>query len=146
LIHGIDTTFLVQADVQSHPGHVTARTMLDRLLAAGDTFALAPQVLAEFIHVVTDPRRFERPLALSQAHDRADTWWHAKEVISAFPGEHTVPKFIGWLREHRLGRQRLLDTLLAATYFTCDVRSIVSTNARDFKVFGVFDVIEANSE
>jgi hypothetical protein len=27
------------------------------------TFALAPQVLAEFIHVVTDQRRFTSPLA-----------------------------------------------------------------------------------
>ena len=34
-----------------------ARETLSRLFAAGDRIAVAPQVIAEFIHVVTDSRR-----------------------------------------------------------------------------------------
>jgi predicted nucleic acid-binding protein len=142
VIHGIDTSFLVAVEVAGHPNHASARRLLDRLLGAGDSFALAPQVLAEFIHVVTDERRFARPLVVRQAHERAERWWTAREVVSAFPGEHTVPMFLAWLREHALGRKRLLDTLLAATYFTNDVPSIVTTNQRDFRVFGRFSVLE----
>jgi predicted nucleic acid-binding protein len=142
VIHGIDTSFLVAVEVAGHPNHASARRLLDRLVGAGDSLALAPQVLAEFIHVVTDERRFARPLAVGQARERAERWWTAREVVSAFPDEHTVPMFLAWLREHALGRKRLLDTLLAATYFTNDVQSIVTTNQRDFRVFGRFSVLE----
>ena len=58
MIHGVDTGFLVAAEVLEHAQHAAARDTLKRLLTAGDFFAVAPQVLAEFIHVVTDPRRF----------------------------------------------------------------------------------------
>ena len=54
----------------------------------------------------------------------------------------SVPLLLAWMREHALGRKRLLDTLLAATYFTNDVQSIITTNQRDFRVFGRFSVLE----
>jgi hypothetical protein len=62
MIHGLDTGFLVAAEVTEHGEHTGARATLARLLAAGDLIAIAPQVLAEFIHIVTDPRRFRQPL------------------------------------------------------------------------------------
>lgn len=142
MIHGLDTTFLVQAEVAGHPGHGAARALLDRLLTAGDTLAIAPQVLAEFIHVVTDERRFARPLAMPQARDRAERWWTSAEVVAALPNQHTAQIFLAWLREHGLGRKRLLDSLLAATFLANDISSIVTANARDFRVFGKFSLIE----
>ena len=60
MIHGIDTGILVAAEVAEHTDHVAARASLARLIAAGDSLALAPQVLAEFIHIVTDSRRFSK--------------------------------------------------------------------------------------
>jgi predicted nucleic acid-binding protein len=142
LIYGVDTTFLVQVEVMGHPGHSAARDLLDRLLTSGNSLALAPQVLAEFIHVVTDERRFARPLTVQQARDRAERWWTSVEAVAVFPNEHTVPMFLAWLREHHLGPKRLLDTLLAATYLANDISSIVTTNARDYRVFGTLSVVE----
>ena len=142
MIHGVDTSFLVAVEVLGHPQHTDARSALDRILSARDTLAIAPQVLAEFIHVVTDPRRFETPLEFAQASERAERWWNAEEVVAVFPREHTVPTMLNWLREHKLGRKRLLDTLLAATYLDNEVSSILTTNARDFGVFGCFTVVQ----
>lgn len=141
MIHGVDTSFLVAHDIAGHQEHTRARKLLSKLLVAGDTLALAPQVLAEFIHVVTDPRRFEKPLSMDAACDRVERWWNAEEVVQVFPGEHTVSAFLGWLREHSLGRKRLLDTLLAATYFNGGVTSVLTTNARDFRLYGRFGVL-----
>jgi len=145
LIHGIDTSFLVQVEVLEHPGHASARAVLEQLLDESGAFAIAPQVLAEFIHVTTDRRRFERPLDVRAARLRAERWWNAKEVVRVFPTERAVALFHTWLGEFRLGRKRLLDTMLAATYCASDVASIVSTNARDFRVFGCFSIIETDS-
>ena len=140
MIHGLDTSFVVAVEVTAHAEHLRARRLMDRVLSAGDGLALAPQVLAELIHIVTDPRRFESPLSVDAARERAERWWNAAEVVSAFPGESTAPLFLSWHRKHGLGRKRLLDTLLAATYFSNDVRSILTTNARDFRAFGHFTV------
>jgi predicted nucleic acid-binding protein len=142
VIHGVDTSFLVAVEVLGHPQHTAARSVLDRVLSAREALAIAPQVLAEFIHVVTDPRRFEKPLNFAQACERTERWWNAEEVVAVFPREHTVTTMLNWLREHSLGRKRLLDTLLAATYLDNEISSILTTNARDFGVFGCFAVVK----
>ena len=67
MIHGLDTGLLVAAAVTEHAEHTGARDTLARLLSAGDLIAIAPQVLAEFIHIVTDPRRFAQPLDMTAA-------------------------------------------------------------------------------
>ena len=77
MMHGLDTGFLVAADVAEHAEHTDARATLARLLGAGDLIAIAPQVLAEFIHIVTDPRRFTHPLDMAAARQLAEQWWTA---------------------------------------------------------------------
>jgi predicted nucleic acid-binding protein len=72
MIHGLDTGFLVAAEVREHADHSAARDTLARLLSAGDLIAMAPQVLAEFIHIVTDPRRFAQPLDMTAAQQVAE--------------------------------------------------------------------------
>jgi predicted nucleic acid-binding protein len=78
MIHGMDTGFLVSAELVEHPDHLAARTTLSRLLAEGDRIALAPQVLAEFIHIVTDSRRFRQPVGIGRARkgDESNYWGH----------------------------------------------------------------------
>ena len=139
MIHGIDTSFLVAVEVGSHPEHARARARFQKLLKADDTFALAPQVLAEFIHIVTDPRRFSSPLELSAAIERAEIWWNAAEVVHAFPTTESTLLFFGWLGEHPLGRKRLLDTMLASTLQAIGVTSLLTLNQGDFRVFETFN-------
>lgn len=138
MTHGLDTSFLVAVEVRSHEKHTACRVRLQKLLQADDTFSIAPQVLAEFIHVVTDPRRFESPLTLEQAVGRAEIWWNAAEVVHVFPTADSTLLFLGWLGEHRLGRKRLLDTMLASTLQMGGVTSILTLNRDDFSVFGGF--------
>ena len=138
---GVDTTFLVQMSVVEHPGHTAAREEMERRLAAGDTFVMAPQVVSELVHIVTDARRFERPLGMAAALEKAQAWWEAKETEHALPTPESMDQFWNWMAEHRLGRKRLLDTMLAATYWGHGVRAILSSNARDYDTFGCFQVV-----
>ena len=138
MIHGLDTSFLVAVEVSSHKEHASARSRFQRLLKARDTFALAPPILAEFIHVVTDPRRFSTPLTVEQAVDRAGIWWNAAEVLHVFPTTESTLLCLRWLEEHRLGRKRLLDTMLASTFQASGVASILTLNRDDFELFGCF--------
>jgi len=108
------------------------------MLAASDLIALAPQVLGEFIHIVTDPRRFASPLDRTAACRLAEQWWTAQEVVQVYPNDDATRQFLSLLQQFSLGRKRLLDTLLAATYAQAGIRSLLTTNPSDFAVFGVF--------
>ena len=78
---GADTTFLVQLELVELPAHQAAHQLLTReILQPQIPLALAPQVLAEFVHVVTDPRRFQNPLTTETALTKARFWWEAAEV------------------------------------------------------------------
>jgi len=55
--YGLDTDFLVACEIVDHPFHQSADALPQKLLADEHDFALAPQTLAEFIHIVTDMRR-----------------------------------------------------------------------------------------
>jgi predicted nucleic acid-binding protein len=138
MTHGIDTSFLVAVEVRSHAEHARARAQLQKLLKNRDRFALAPQVLAEFIHIVSDLRRFSAPLELEQAVKRAEMWWNASEVTHVFPTAESTLLFLNWLNEHRLGRKRLLDTMLASTLLAGEITSLLTLNHNDFEVFGCF--------
>lgn len=139
MTYGIDTTFLVQLDVASHDNYDKACALRDSLLAEGHDFALAPQVLSEYIHIVTDPRRFTTAVSMKVALAQSRAWWHASEIRHVHPDENAVALFHSWMLQHSLGRKRILDTLLAATYHAAGIKGIISSNARDYHPF--FDVV-----
>jgi predicted nucleic acid-binding protein len=139
---GVDTGVLVAVTVREHPAHAAAwRWFADEVRGRDGAMALAPQVLAEYAHVVTDPRRFERPLSMADALAVASRWWHARECRQVAADGDAVAIFLDWMAEHRLGRKRLLDTLLAASYRAAGVSRLVTTDGRDFEVFGGFEVV-----
>jgi len=142
MTHGLDTSFLVATELATHAQHNTSRALLQHLAQAGDNLALAPQVLAEFVHVVTDPRRCSNPLAMSAALERAELIWNAVQVLQVFPNATATTQFLSWMQQHCLGRRRLLDTLLGATYWSAGIRSIVTLNRADFDLFGCFAIVE----
>jgi predicted nucleic acid-binding protein len=134
---GADTTFLVQLELVELPSHRAAHELLRReVVEPGVPLALAPQVLAEFIHVVTDPRRFQKPLTIGEAIAKAKFWWNAAEVQQVFPCQESTRLFLDWMQRHDLGRKRILDTQLAATFWTAGVRHVVTANRADFQIFG----------
>ena len=79
---------------------------------------------------VSEPvyREFQR---IAKAQDRT-----ASELI-----RQAMEEFLAWMRGHGLGRKRLLDTLLATTYYGRGITTIATSNARDYRTLGVFDLI-----
>ena len=93
MTHGLDTSFLVAMEITGHPQYIAAHTRLLPLRQQGDRFALAPQVLAEFVHVVTDPRRFPTPLDMPAALQRTQQLWLAPEVERLYPTASAIDLF-----------------------------------------------------
>ena len=101
---GIDTSFLVAVECVEHSEYAAARELLADLVAANERFALNPDVLSEFVHTVTDPKRFPTPLSMSEALDRAEYWRVADESVLVFPTSESTELLFVWMRQHRLGR------------------------------------------
>ena len=141
MTHGIDTDFLVAVEIRDHPFHREADALLQSLLRDGHDLALVPQTLAEFIHIVTDGKRMPQPLTMAEAISRAEHWWQAVEVVRVFPDGPAVRDFFVWLTRYQLGRKRLLDTMVAASFQSAGVKRILTNNGRDFKALGDFEIL-----
>lgn len=136
---GIDTSFLIGLSIREHPAHTRCLELFEgEIQGRAGSMAVAGQVLAEYCHVVTDPKRFERPLEMSEALELCETWWDAEECRPVAIDAQAGALFLTWMVGHRLGRKRLLDTLLAATYHRAGVERVATTDWRDFERFGVF--------
>lgn len=141
MIHGLDTGFLVAAELPEHADHVPANDTLTRCIAAGDRFGIAPQVLSEFVHIVTDTRRLLRAFNMATAVQIAERWWSASEVVQVLPDNVATLQFLAWMTQFSFARKRVLDTMLAATYRQAGIQSLLTTNPADSAVFGVFQCI-----
>lgn len=76
---------------------------------------------------------------MNEALRRCRAWWEAAEVIHCHPGDRAWEQAWSWMEEFRLGRKRILDTYLAATYHERGIRRLATANAGDFVLFNVFD-------
>lgn len=134
--------FSVGLAVREHPVHAGCWTIFEQeIVGRPGSCALAPQVLSEFAHVVTDPERFEHPLAMPDALDVCRKWWNSSECRPVAPGAEAGNLFLNWMSAHRLGRKRILDTLLAATWYSAGITRIATTNWRNFALFEVFELV-----
>jgi len=91
--HGLDTSFLLAVEIVEHAHHADALRLLAELLARGDRMAIAPQVLAEFVHVVTDERRFQQPFSMETALNKSEHWWNAVEADQVLPTDVAIALF-----------------------------------------------------
>ena len=136
---GLDTTVLVTYDLREVAGHEGMRATVQSLSRSGRApFVLAPQVIHEFLHVTTDPRRFEKPLTFPEALSRAKFWWNSSDVTNCYPDARSESLALQWMEDFKLGRKRILDTALAAAYHSFGVRRLATANPADFAVFQVF--------
>ena len=141
MTHGLDTSFLVAAEVAEHPEHAGVWQRIAELRDQGGRFGLTAPVLAEFVHIVTDARRFTSPLTMAEALAKARAWWEASEVERIAADDEAMQWFLDAMAKHQLGRKRVLDTMLAATYRSAGVTSLLTLNAADFAVFGEFSCL-----
>lgn len=131
---GIDTPFLIAHTLIEHADHKTAHIWIEHLLASQTKLALCPTIFDEFIHVVTDGKRFESPLTIQQALEVVHNWQHSHETVLQLPTEDSLKLQHDWLIRYRLGRKRINDTGIAATYYHHGVKKILTSNVRDYTV------------
>ena len=133
---GVDTDVLIAWVMAGAPLHGAVRRLFEEEIhERGGRLALTPQVMHEFLHVSTDPRRFERPFSMAEAVEVGRTLVEAREIVWIMPGRDVLPRTLDLLKELKLGRKRILDTALAATLESAGIQRLATLNARDYEIF-----------
>lgn len=124
------------------PLHRAAHRLLDtEVREHGSSLAITPQVMHEFLHVSTDPRRFENPLSMQAGLRWSRDLWNAAEVVRILPAPGVLDRTLELLESLRLGRKRILDTALAATLELAGVRRLATFNPVDFRSFAFLELV-----
>lgn len=139
---GIDTCFLVDLDVSDSPLHTGALALFNAWRASGQKLAVYYQVFPEYQHIVTDPKRFKSPLSMTQALERTWFWPEQDRIAVLYPDDDSFKTAQVWLSRYNLGRNRLIDTHMAACYASRGISTLWTAKRDDFKVFGMFELPE----
>ena len=142
MICGVDANVLIYSAIESMPEHNRILTFFERRVLTGRlSCAISFPVLLEFVHITTDPKRFKPPLSVEESVGIAEQYWQAANWHRMIPKSTTGSLTFSLLREHKLGRKRLLDTYLAATLLDNGITSLITCDRDDFKVFSQLQLI-----
>jgi predicted nucleic acid-binding protein len=138
---GVDTNLLVALAIADHPRHSSAYAECEKLLQGWEKFALSSSIVAEFLHTVTDQRRFQPPHAMPSAIAWFREWSLRCEPTWLHETKFSIDLWLRWMDQYRLGRKRILDTRYAALLHSNNVKRLVTNNPDDFRIFGVFEIV-----
>ncbi len=132
----VDTNILIYAHVSDCPEHDRARNALESILMdPTQRMILTVGILHELVHVITDTRRFQRPLPMPQAVALARTYLGRSNVAILAAEDVDFLNSLMLVEKYQLGRDRLADTLLAAVLRRYSVSRLLTRNVRDYAAF-----------
>lgn len=142
----LDTTFLIDLYWLDSPRHEKAVSYYKRLSTQDEKIIIYYYCFNEFLHVITDSRRFTSPFSMAEALEIVDTWCNLENINVVYPFEKSFAMAKAWLSLYDLGRNRLNDTNMAACYAQSGASRIVTANPDDFTIFQVLTPIDYSKE
>jgi predicted nucleic acid-binding protein len=137
----VDTNILVYALYQGVPNPAASRALLDQAKSPGAGLCIAPQSLAEFFAVVTNPKRVQPAKTVADALT-------AIEDIVALPGMSVLPvpvdlvdRWVQLIRQHPVTGAEVFNVQLVATMLANGVTTLYTFNVSDFQPFTQIQVL-----
>ena len=138
---GLDSCFLIDLYWEDSPRHVTVLEKFKEIASSGQEVCVYYNCFNEFIHVITDAKRFENAFSMEEALAVVDEWRDLENVRILFPDDQSFGRTVAWLSIYKLGRKRLNDTNMAASYVHSGVSEVITANPKDFEIFKELKVI-----
>jgi predicted nucleic acid-binding protein len=138
---GLDCNILVRLAIADHPAHAKTLAVVQAEIQQGTKLVFPSLIVTEFLHVVTDERRFAPPLAMPEALDWLEDFLANPAVSLLEANQASTHQTLQWMRQFKLGRKRILDTNFAAVLYVSGVGRLLTSNPSDFKVFGILKTV-----
>jgi predicted nucleic acid-binding protein len=81
-------------------------------------------------------------MQMHEAVQSARELWDASETIRVLPGPRMLHRVLELLDSLRLGRRRILDTVLAVTLSQAGVGRLATFNTKDYEVFDFLEIVD----
>lgn len=133
---GIDTNILVYFLNEESVYHTRAKTFIDKLQKGEIRGAISWQNLSELYAIVTDPKRFPKPMTASQMVETTRQFLESDNIKVIFPIANTKEVFFNLILKIKPKAQQIHDIFLAATLLANGVTQIVSED-RHFPRLGL---------
>ena len=139
----LDTDVLVAWSMDGAPHHTEVRVLVEGELARRrGRIIIVPRVVEEFLHIVTDRRRFYEPFSMKAAIAFVESILATRDVLCIAQQASVPARMLELVAQHALGRKRILDTALVATLEAGGVRRLATFNGADFVVFDSIEVVD----
>lgn len=138
---GLDSCFLIDLYWEDSPRHAAVLKKFNEIAASGQDVCVYYNCFNEFIHVITDKKRFENAFSMEEALSVVDEWRDLENVKILFPDEQSFGRTVAWLSVYKLSCNRLNDTNMAASYVHSGVSSVITANPKDFEIFSELKII-----
>jgi uncharacterized protein len=109
-----DVNLLLYAHVTTFPEHAPAKRWWEGLMNGRVEVGVAAPALFGFIRLISNPRVFERPLAVGAAIARVEEWFSRPHVHFVQPGPQHLKIAFALLREVGVAANLTTDAQLAA--------------------------------
>ena len=80
-------------------------------------------------------------MSMEEALSVAEQWRDIENVRIVYPDDSSYARALTWLSIYHLGRNRLNDTNMAASYVHSGVSSVITANPKDFEIFSELKII-----
>lgn len=128
-----DVNLLLYATISGFPEHPRARRWWEDLLTGATDVALVGPALFGFIRIGTNPRIFDRPLAVDDALERIHEWLERPSVRFLLPGPRHLE--IAFRLLHHLGTAGYLTTDVQLAAHAIENQAELHSNDGDFARF-----------
>jgi predicted nucleic acid-binding protein len=138
---GLDCNILVALAYADHPANrkTVAAVLAER--QRSPKLLVAPLTVTEFLHIVTDERRFSPAFTMPEAVEWIERFMANPGMELLASSAESLRLTLRWMKEFRLGRKRILDTHLTAILHLRGVRRLLTANPSDFAVFDVLETV-----
>jgi len=129
----IDTNVLIYSTVSSSPWHQEARQKLIALVNANTELCLTPQVVREYLVVLTRGDVFEKRFTTEDALGELDAILPAFALLAET--EETVHYLRNLIQRYQVRGKTIHDANIAATMLVHGVTRLMTYNPGDFRRF-----------
>ncbi len=134
----VDTNVLVYGTDISSVHHVACRRLCEEGLGDERALCVSPQILAEFISVVTNQNVLPHPMTIEDARAHAEDLASSFRIIVATHG--VTERFFKLLQTTGASGKRVHDILHVATMLESGIRTIYTYDAGFTRVPGILAV------
>jgi len=137
----LDTNVLVYAADETSPFHQAAVSLREKGLKREVLLCICPQVLCEFLAIITDPRRVNSPRTQKEALVEIEKYFHSENILKIYPGPELIERMLSLLKQYKIARQDIFDLQLVATMLSNNIARIYTYNQADFVKFKEIEVL-----